>query len=61
MSHIICNFVVFFDKVVKLIVGGSVINGATPSSFKANVIFVLIHLLSNHLEMICASPNPQKL
>ena len=31
MSRATCNF--FFDKVAKLVGGGSVINGATPSSF----------------------------
>ena len=35
VSHVTCNVSLFFflDKVVKLIGGGSVINGAYPSSF----------------------------
>ena len=36
MSHVTCNFFFLFsDKVVELIRGGSVINGATPSSFSS--------------------------
>ena len=43
MSHVTCHmscvtfylFFLFFEKVVKLIGGGSVINGATPSSLDA--------------------------
>ena len=38
MSHVICkkksNNPFFVEKVVKLVGGGSVINGATPSSFR---------------------------
>ena len=32
MSHVMCHFLFFF-KVVKLVSGGSVINGPTSSSF----------------------------
>ena len=32
-SHVIITIVYFFYKVVKLVGGGSVINGVTPSSF----------------------------
>ena len=33
MSSVLCHFFPFFDKVVKLVSGGSAINGAYPSSF----------------------------
>ena len=32
MSRVRCNFLFFFEKEVKLVGGGSFINGATPSS-----------------------------
>ena len=42
MSCVTCHFFCFFlfDKVVKLVVGGSVINGATPSSFNEGRVLV---------------------
>ena len=62
LSHVMCHMSHFFfsDKVVKPIGGGSVINGATPSSFmykspllqKNLVIQVFIKFLTHDLEQI---------
>ena len=45
VPHVMCKFFFFNDKVVELVGGGSVINGANPSSFN------LIKMSSVHTVM----------
>ena len=42
MSHVTCHFFFLLDKVLELIGGGSVINGATPSSLKQCFQFLMV-------------------
>ena len=44
VSHVTCQMSHFFDRVVKLVSGGSVINGATPFSSSIEAVLPLVWL-----------------
>ena len=60
MLHVTCHIFFFFYKVVKLIGGGSVINGAYPVQFSFLVIYHQSPQSVRHFEILFTTPCEQQ-